>query len=124
MYLLVPAGVAWPCSLSYDDNTIEKSRMSNKRIEFRYSLKGSRPYFARIRYNNDDGSDGSESAQLVLSFNPAVARVLRAAITAVSVGLSMAIARHFFKSYSFSGPGYLLGLSVGFASLARRPYSR
>src|SRR5215211_6728410 len=87
--------------------------MSNKRIEFRYSLKGSRCYFARTRYNNDNGSNGSECAQPVRSFNPAVARVLGAAITAVSVGLSMVIARHFFKSYLFSGPGYLLGLPVG-----------
>lgn len=46
-----------------------------------------------------------------------MARVLGAAITAVSVGLSMAIARHFFKSYSFSGPGYLLGMPIGVASL-------
>ena len=42
--------------------------------------------------------------------------MLGAAITAVSVGLSMAIARHFFKSYSFSGPGYLLGMPVGVVS--------
>jgi hypothetical protein len=117
MYLLVPAGVAWPCSLSYDDNTIEKRRMSNKRIEFRNCLKGSRSYFARIRYNKDNGSVGSERAQPVRSFNPAVARVLGAAISVVSVGLSTGIGRHFFKSYSFSGPGYLLGLPVGFASL-------
>jgi hypothetical protein len=50
-------------------------------------------------------------------FNPAVARVLGAAITAVSVGLSLVIARYFFKSYSFSGLGYLLGLPAGFAFL-------
>jgi hypothetical protein len=49
-------------------------------------------------------------------FNPAVARVLGAAITAVSVGLSLVIARY-FKSYSFSGLGYLLGLPAGFAFL-------
>jgi hypothetical protein len=36
-------------------------------------------------------------------FNPAVARVLGAAITAVSVGLSMVIARYFFKSYCSQG---------------------
>lgn len=46
-----------------------------------------------------------------------MARVLGAAITAVSVGLSMVIARHFLRSYSFSGPGYLLGLPARFASL-------
>lgn len=46
-----------------------------------------------------------------------MARVLGAAITAVSVGLSMVIARHFFRSYSFSGPGYLLGQPARFASL-------
>jgi hypothetical protein len=50
-------------------------------------------------------------------FNPAMARVLGASITAVSVGLSMVIARYLFKSYSFSGLGYLLGLPVGFAFL-------
>lgn len=53
----------------------------------------------------------------IIVFNSAMARVLGAAITAVSVGLSMVIARYFFKSYSFSGLGYLLGLPVGFAFL-------
>jgi hypothetical protein len=51
--------------------------------------------------------------RFVLS-NPAVTRVLGAAITAVSAGLSMVIARYFFKSNSSSGLGYLIGLPVGF----------
>jgi hypothetical protein len=49
--------------------------------------------------------------------SPAVAPVLAAAITAVSVSLSLVISRYFFKSYRFSGFGYLLGLPVGFAFL-------
>jgi len=49
--------------------------------------------------------------------SPAVAPALAAAITAVSVSLSIMISRYFFKSYSFSGFGYLLGLPVGFAFL-------
>ena len=46
-----------------------------------------------------------------------IAPVFAAAITAVSVSLSLMIARSFFKSYTFSGFGYLLGLPVGFAFL-------
>jgi hypothetical protein len=49
--------------------------------------------------------------------SPAVAPALAAAITAVSVSLSLVISRYFFKSYRFSGFGYLLGLPVGFAFL-------
>jgi hypothetical protein len=49
--------------------------------------------------------------------SPAVAPALAAAITAVSVSLSLIISRYFFKSYTFSGFGYLLGLPVGFAFL-------
>lgn len=49
--------------------------------------------------------------------NPGLAPVLAAAITAVSATLALAISRYFFKSYSFSGFGYLLGLPVGFAFL-------
>ena len=41
--------------------------------------------------------------------SPAVAPALAVAITAVSVSLSLVISRYFFKSYSFSGFGYLLG---------------
>lgn len=49
--------------------------------------------------------------------SPSIAPALAVAITAVSVSLSLAISRYFFKSYSFSGFGYLLGLPVGFAFL-------
>lgn len=49
--------------------------------------------------------------------SPAIAPALAVAITAVSVSLSLVISRYFFKSYSFSGFGYLLGLPVGFAFL-------
>ena len=49
--------------------------------------------------------------------NLAVAPVLAAVITAISVSLSLMISRYFFKSYTFSGFGYLLGLPVGFAFL-------
>jgi hypothetical protein len=49
--------------------------------------------------------------------SPAVAPALAAAITAVSVSLSLFISRSFFRSYTFSGFGYLLGLPVGFAFL-------
>ena len=50
--------------------------------------------------------------------SPAVAPALAVAITVVSVSLSLVISRYFFKSYAFSGFGYLLGLPVGFAFLA------
>jgi hypothetical protein len=49
--------------------------------------------------------------------SPAVAPALAAVITAVSVSLALVISRYFFKSYAFSGFGYLLGLPVGFAFL-------
>ena len=49
--------------------------------------------------------------------DPALAPLLGAAITAVSVLLSLIISRYFFKSYAFSGFGYLLGMPVGFAFL-------
>lgn len=49
--------------------------------------------------------------------SPAVAPALAIAITAVSVSLSLMISRSFFKSYRFSGFGYLLGLPMGFAFL-------
>ncbi len=48
---------------------------------------------------------------------PGVAPILGAGITSVSVLLSVLISRYFFKSYTFSGFGYLLGLPVGFAFL-------
>jgi hypothetical protein len=49
--------------------------------------------------------------------NPAFAPVLAGTITALSVALCLVISRNFFKSYSFSGFGYLLALPVGFAFL-------
>lgn len=49
--------------------------------------------------------------------SPAMAPALTVAITAVSALLSLMISRYFFKSYRFSGFGYLLGLPVGFAFL-------
>jgi hypothetical protein len=49
--------------------------------------------------------------------SPAIAPALAGAITAVSALLSWMISRFFFKSYTFSGFGYLLGLPVGFAFL-------
>jgi hypothetical protein len=49
--------------------------------------------------------------------SPAIAPALAVAITAISVSLSLMISRYFFKSYTFSGFGYLLGLPVGFAFL-------
>ncbi len=49
--------------------------------------------------------------------SPTVAPALAVAITLVSVSLSLMISRSFFKSYKFSGFGYLLGLPVGFAFL-------
>ncbi len=48
---------------------------------------------------------------------PALAPVLAAAIATTSVILSLMIARSFFRSYSFAGFGYLLGIPVGFAFL-------
>jgi len=49
--------------------------------------------------------------------DPAIAPVLAIIITAISVSLSLIISKYFFKSYAFSGFGYLLGLPVGFAFL-------
>jgi hypothetical protein len=49
--------------------------------------------------------------------DPSVAPVLAAIMTALSVTLSLMISRYFFKSYKFSGFGYLLGFPVGFAFL-------
>jgi len=49
--------------------------------------------------------------------NPSLAPALAISITAISVSLSLMISRYFFKSYKFSGFGYLLGLPAGFAFL-------
>jgi hypothetical protein len=49
--------------------------------------------------------------------DPAVAPLLGVAIASISVVMSLMISRYFFKSYTFSGFGYLLGLPVGFAFL-------
>jgi hypothetical protein len=50
--------------------------------------------------------------------DPAVAPVASAVFTAASVILALVISRYFFRSYKFSGFGYLLGLPAGFAFLA------
>lgn len=50
--------------------------------------------------------------------DPAVAPAASIALTLASAALAIAISRHFFKSYSFSGFGYLLGLPAGFVFLA------
>ena len=47
----------------------------------------------------------------------ALAPILASVITAASVVLSFIVSRSFFRSYSFAGYGYLLGLPVGFAFL-------
>jgi len=49
--------------------------------------------------------------------SPTLAPGLAVIITATSVSLSLMISHYFFKSYAFSGFGYLLGLPVGFAFL-------
>lgn len=48
---------------------------------------------------------------------PAMAPLVASVITVASVALSITIAKSFFRSYSFAGFGYLLGLPVGFAFL-------
>ncbi len=50
--------------------------------------------------------------------DPAIAPVASAAFTAASVILAMVISRYFFRSYRFSGFGYLLGVPAGFVFLA------
>ncbi|HKU50120.1 MAG TPA: hypothetical protein VJP79_09235 [Nitrososphaera sp.] len=49
--------------------------------------------------------------------SPGVASGLAAVVTAISVALALLISRSFFRSYTFAGFGYLLGLPVGFAFL-------
>lgn len=49
--------------------------------------------------------------------DPSVAPAVALTVMAVSVSASFLIARYFFKSYSFSGFGYLLGFPTGFAFL-------
>ncbi|MEM2140560.1 hypothetical protein [Nitrososphaera sp.] len=49
--------------------------------------------------------------------DPSVAPAVALVVMAVSVSASFLIARYFFKSYSFSGFGYLLGFPTGFAFL-------
>lgn len=50
--------------------------------------------------------------------DPSIALAASALLSAASAILAIAISRHFFKSYSFSGFGYLLGLPAGFVFLA------
>lgn len=49
--------------------------------------------------------------------DPSFALIVAAVVTTSSVLLSLIISRGFFRSYSFAGFGYLLGLPVGFAFL-------
>lgn len=48
---------------------------------------------------------------------PTIAPIFSLGITAASLALCAVISRSFFRSYSFAGFGYLLGLPVGFAFL-------
>ena len=50
--------------------------------------------------------------------DPAVALAAGIAFTAVSAALALFISRYFFRTYRFSGFGYLLGVPAGFAFLA------
>lgn len=50
--------------------------------------------------------------------DPAIAPVASAVFTAASVILAITISRYFFRSYKFSGFGYLLGVPAGFVFLA------
>ncbi len=50
--------------------------------------------------------------------DPSVAPAVALIVMVASVSASFLIARYFFKSYSFSGFGYLLGFPTGFAFLA------
>jgi hypothetical protein len=50
--------------------------------------------------------------------DPAVALAAGIAFTAVSAALALLISRYFFRTYRFSGFGYLLGVPAGFAFLA------
>lgn len=50
--------------------------------------------------------------------DPAIAPAASVMLTAASMLAALVISRHFFKSYSFSGFGYLLGLPAGFVFLA------
>lgn len=49
--------------------------------------------------------------------DPSVAPAVALIVMVASVSASFLIARYFFKSYSFSGFGYLLGFPMGFAFL-------
>ena len=49
--------------------------------------------------------------------DPSVVPAVALIVMLASVSISFIIARYFFKSYSFSGFGYLLGLPAGFAFL-------
>ncbi|MEO9294690.1 MAG: hypothetical protein ABI347_03725 [Nitrososphaera sp.] len=50
--------------------------------------------------------------------DPSIALAASALLSVASMALAIMISRHFFKSYSFSGFGYLLGLPTGFVFLA------
>jgi hypothetical protein len=50
--------------------------------------------------------------------DPSIAQTVSLSGTIVSFSLSLVISWHFFRSYKFSGLGYLLGLPIGFATIA------
>lgn len=50
--------------------------------------------------------------------DPGTSVLISTVVTSVSVAMALSVAIHFFRSYRFSGFGYLLGLPVGFVLLA------
>src|SRR5919206_4647896 len=63
---------------------------------------------------------GQDPHLLILSaiLDPSIFHIVSLLITVASILLSFLISWHFFRSYRFSGFGYLLGLPVGFVFLA------
>src|SRR5919202_6965522 len=63
---------------------------------------------------------GQDPHLLILSaiLDPSIFHIVSLLITVASILLSFIISWHFFRSYRFSGFGYLLGLPVGFVFLA------
>jgi hypothetical protein len=63
---------------------------------------------------------GPDPHLLILTaiFDPSIFRIISLLITVPSILFSFIISWHFFRSYRFSGFGYLLGLPVGFVFLS------
>src|ERR671929_621214 len=63
---------------------------------------------------------GQDPHLLILSaiLDPSIFHIVSLSITVASILLSFIISWHFFRSYRFSGFGYLLGLPVGFVFLS------